>query len=96
VTHLVAADESGLRAIIYLCNEIFARALNRPIPLRGGIAHGTFIVYPERNLFVGPPLVEAYRLGEKGQWLGPGVDKYTAAPRLGWKRWQPTFSGCSA
>ena len=78
VIYSVGEDEASLRAIIYLCNEIFARALHRRIPLRGGIAHGSFVVYPERNLFVGPPLVEAYRLGEESQWLGTVVDEYTA------------------
>lgn len=29
-------------------------------------------------LFVGPPLVDAYRLGEEGQWLGTVIDEYTA------------------
>jgi hypothetical protein len=78
VMYSVADNDADLRAIIYLCNEIFSRALHRRIPMRRGIAHGTFIVYPERNLFVGPPLVEAYRLGEEGQWLGTVIDEYTA------------------
>ncbi len=42
-----------------------------PIPQHDAICSACQIVYPERNLFVGPPLVEAYRLGEEGQWLGP-------------------------
>jgi hypothetical protein len=41
VMYSVADDEASLRAVIYLCNEIFARALHRRIPLRGGIAHGS-------------------------------------------------------
>jgi hypothetical protein len=88
VTHFTFSDsiamytdydrESDLRAIIVLCAELFAQALARSIPLRGGIAHGTFMVNVPANIFSGPALIEAYRLGEEAQLLGITVDDVVA------------------
>ena len=62
-------------AIVILCSELFSIALRACVPLRGAIAHGRFLFNIEQNLFVGPPLVNAYRLSEDAQWLGIRVDK---------------------
>lgn len=66
-------------AIVVLATELFARSLHYCVPIRGGIAHGRFFFNFDRNLFVGPPLVEAYHLAEEAQWLGIRVDDTVAA-----------------
>jgi hypothetical protein len=46
--------------------------------MRGAITHGTFMMNTVANIFSGPALVEAYRLGEEGQWLGITVNDVVA------------------
>ena len=50
--------------------------------MRIGIAHGLFVFNGDEGLFVGPPLVQAYRLGEEAQWIGAVVDD-VVAERMG-------------
>jgi hypothetical protein len=69
---------ADLLAMVLGVGELFYRALYFGIPLRGGIAHGRFMFNLEHNLFAGPALVEAYRLGEDAQWLGLRVDSEVA------------------
>lgn len=72
-------DESyDLRALLIVCLELFAQVLAGSIPIRLGIAHGLFVFNGDEGLFVGPPLVEAYRLGEEAQWIGAVVDDTVA------------------
>ena len=87
IEHVVFSDTVVLvtrgdtRADIYaivLCMEFFFRALTYGVPVRVGVAHGRFLDDPARNLFAGPPLVNAYRLGEGAQWLGIVLDPVTA------------------
>lgn len=40
------------------------------IPLRGAISHGDFFVDTSKNIYMGLPLVNAYKTGEEAQWLG--------------------------
>ncbi len=63
-------EPEDLRSILFSCLELFSLLLNQRIPVRIGVAHGLFIFNQEEYAFVGPPLVEAYRLGEAAQWLG--------------------------
>lgn len=69
---------ADLWAIVMIANEIFFRSIFRSIPVRGAIAHGEFCVDRTRHLFAGPPLIDAYRLGEDQQWLGLSVDPVVA------------------
>lgn len=73
-----ADTDADIYAIVLLCTEFFYRALSYGVPIRAGIAHGRFLDDPIRNLFVGPPLVNAYRLGETAAWLGIVLDQVTA------------------
>lgn len=79
---LIAFSKGGTAndalALLVLTTEVFTRALHYCIPLRGGIAHGRFDFNLDFNLFSGPALVEAYKLGESSQWLGIVVDDKTA------------------
>jgi len=53
-----------------ICGEIFCKAIELQIPIRGCISSGEAIMDTESRLFLGEPLVEAAS-GEKGQrWLG--------------------------
>ena len=72
-------SEADVYAVTLLCAEFFYRALSYNVPIRAGVAHGVFLDDPNRNLFVGPPLVNAYRLGESAAWLGIVVDSVTAS-----------------
>jgi hypothetical protein len=71
-------DSDDLRALLIVCLELFAQVLHGSIPVRMGIAHGLFVFNGDEGLFVGPPLVEAYRLGEEAQWIGAVVDDMVA------------------
>jgi len=70
---------ADLQAIVVKVTEFFASATARSIPMRGGVAHGRFMVDHKQNLFAGPALVHAFRLGEDAQWLGIRVDDEVAA-----------------
>ena len=75
-------DSDDLRGLLIVCLELFAQVLHGSIPVRMGIAHGLFVFNGDEGLFVGPPLVEAYKLGEEAQWIGAVVDD-TVATRTG-------------
>lgn len=49
---------------IAIVNIIFAEALIREIPLKGGIAHGKISVNKSRAIFFGQPIIDAYLLEE--------------------------------
>jgi len=70
-----------LYSITIYSMEIFARALFRGVPLRGGVSHGKFVFNLDLNLFSGPALVNAYHIGECAQWVGIVVDD-TVASRI--------------
>jgi hypothetical protein len=70
--------ENDSMAMTIVATELFTRALYYCVPLRGGIAHGRFAFNLDQNLFSGPALLDAYRLGESSQWLGISVDEKVA------------------
>lgn len=59
-----------LRTILVVATEIFNKALATCIPMRVGIAHGTFFFNLEDSMYAGPAFIEAYELGESAQWIG--------------------------
>ena len=78
VLFTLADEAEDLYAIVILCTELFSRSLERCVPLRAGIAYGPFRVNLDLEMFAGPPLLNAYCLGEQAQWLGIVVDSTTA------------------
>jgi hypothetical protein len=64
-----------LRTVIVVASEIFNKALSTCIPVRVGIAHGTFFFNLADSMYAGPALIEAYRIGEEAQWLGLTVSE---------------------
>ena len=59
-----------LRTIVILTTELLNKALHLCVPIRAGIAVGTFFFNPKWSMYAGPALIEAYRLGEEAQWIG--------------------------
>lgn len=78
---LFTRDDSSesLRSIIFGCSELFSELLSRCVPIRVGVAAGLFVFNLDQGIFVGPPLVQAYRIGEEAQWLGAVLDSDVAA-----------------
>jgi hypothetical protein len=77
-TVLITSEDDGvpsLHTILARSLELFRCALRRSIPLRGGIAHGTWFEkrHDNKDLFSGNSLSSAYELGEKQQLLGISV-----------------------
>lgn len=48
----------------------FVEMIHRGMPLRGAVTCGEFYADRERNVYVGPALVEAYEYAEKQDWIG--------------------------
>jgi len=71
-------EAEDLRSIIFSVDELFSRLLHRSLPFRVGVAHGLFVFNLDEGVFVGPPLIQAYRLGEEAQWLGAVLDQPVA------------------
>lgn len=77
-TILITSDDDGevsLHTILARSLELFRCALRQFIPLRGGIAHGTWFEkqHDNKDLFSGTSLNSAYELGERKQLLGVSV-----------------------
>ena len=52
-------------------SRVFFETLTlKRIPVRGAITFGKLYTHLERNIFVGPALIDAYKYGEKQNWLG--------------------------
>lgn len=61
---------ADLRLIIITATELLSKALHLRVPVRVGIAVGTFFFNLEESMYAGPALIEAYHLGEEAQWIG--------------------------
>ena len=64
-----------LRTIVVLTTELLGKALHLCVPIRAGIAVGTFFFNLENSMYAGPALIEAYHLGEEAQWIGIATSK---------------------
>lgn len=78
VIFTMSDEPEDLYAILILSSELFSNSLHRRVPLRGGIAYGEFFFNLEESLFLGIPLVKAYKIGECAQWIGIVVDQIVA------------------
>ena len=50
--------------------DLFCKSLHEQLPLRGGIAFGRAIMDQERRIYLGDPIVEAYRVESSQAWCG--------------------------
>lgn len=62
--------EIDLKLILIATSELLHKAMFNRVPVRAGIAHGTFFFNIQESMYAGPALIEAYHLGESAQWLG--------------------------
>jgi hypothetical protein len=65
-----------LRTVLVVATEIFNKALATCIPIRVGIAHGTFFFNLKDSMYAGPALIDAYELGEGAQWVGMTASEF--------------------
>jgi hypothetical protein len=63
-------SEIDLKIIVMMTTELMVEALHLGVPIRAGIARGTFFFNLEESMYAGPALIEAYDLGESAQWIG--------------------------
>lgn len=65
-------SDQSLHAILARALELFRVAFRKSIPLRGGVAFGSWVELNEngRELFTGDALLRAYELGESQQMIG--------------------------
>jgi len=42
----------------------------KPTPLRGCLCYGDYYVDQEKDIYIGPAIIDAYRLAEKQNWIG--------------------------
>ena len=64
------AGLNDLRIILVMATQMLSRALHLCVPIRVGVAVGTFFVNLDESMYAGPALIEAYHLGETAQWIG--------------------------
>jgi hypothetical protein len=64
------ATLNDLRAILVMATQLLSKALHLCVPVRIGIAVGTFFFNFDESMYAGPALIEAYHLGESAQWIG--------------------------
>jgi hypothetical protein len=63
-------SDEDLQAMLIAASEMLHKAMCSFVPVRIGIAGGTFFFNIEESLYAGPALIEAYEIGEAAQWLG--------------------------
>jgi hypothetical protein len=64
------ATLNDLRTILVMATQLLSKALHLCIPIRVGVAVGTFFFNLDESMYAGPALIEAYHLGESAQWIG--------------------------
>ena len=65
-------NDSSLQKLIQGCSSAFGSFLNEEIPVRGSIAHGTYIreTTPTGTFAAGRAIVEAYQFEARQNWCG--------------------------
>ncbi|MCE5181719.1 MAG: hypothetical protein LLG15_07965 [Betaproteobacteria bacterium] len=76
IMHTKGDDRDSLKAIVARSFELFKCAFLANIPLRGGIAHGSWIETDpsdRQSLFTGDALLRAYHIGEMQQLISIAI-----------------------
>jgi hypothetical protein len=91
-------SEEHLLALLRACGILFSSLLEKGIPIRGAVAHGSFMRYrtSERGVILaGGPILEAYAAERAQKWIGvilcPSV--YAQQPNLKARTALPTVHG---
>lgn len=74
ITDQDIVDDIGTE-FLNLVSMVFRTALLNGLPLRVGIAVGHCVISPERNIYVGAPIVEAYMAEQSQDWVGIGCHR---------------------
>jgi hypothetical protein len=75
------SDEAVRELLSTVAWLLFETMLDGVTKIRGGIAHGDAHIDPQNSLYVGTPIIEAYRLEQSQQWSGASLAP-TAVTRL--------------
>ncbi len=75
-----------------VCNDLMCRGLEIGLPLRGAVAIGDAALIPDRNIFLGQPIVEAARLESGQKFIGTSFCK-SAMTQLVPERYVLRFEG---
>lgn len=57
-------------SFLHMVSILFGLGLQYNLPFRIGIAYGECIINPEKNIFLGIPLIEAYETEGEQEWIG--------------------------
>jgi len=88
-----AADsKEAYLTIDFVAEKFFLKMVRNRRPLRGALTFGEFYAKKEKNIFVGPALIDAYRYGEKQKWIGLVL---TPMARKRLKEIRPSLNGGS-
>jgi class 3 adenylate cyclase len=66
-------DEAVRQLLSTVAWLLFETILEAVTKVRGGIAYGGVHIDPENSLYVGTPIIEAYRLEQSQQWCGAAL-----------------------
>ena len=67
-------EQEILRLLVYVW-RLLQFSIIHGLPIRGALAFGEIALLKERSLFVGQPIIDAYLLEEKQQWVGVSIDR---------------------
>jgi hypothetical protein len=70
---------------------LFETMLNGMTKIRGGIAYGDAHIDPQNSLYVGVPIIEAYKLEQSQQWSGASLAPSAVARLPEFARTGPVF-----
>ncbi len=54
---------------------MFGTAIKKNMPVRGAVSYGDIIVNKSKNIVIGKPIIEAYKLEKAQDWLGTAMHK---------------------
>lgn len=78
----VWAREGYVDAFLRWCAALQAMSLRAELPMRGGVALGECVLAPSRGRFLGQPIVDAYVLSERQDWIGVALHESCLPLRL--------------
>ena len=78
-SEVMKSPEQKIRSLSFVVAETLARAMTSKIPLRGAISYGKCWFSRKPLLFIGLPILDAYKYEKKQKWAGailaPGAEK---------------------
>ena len=63
-------SKHDLLVLLIVLSHILHKALALGVPTRSGVSYGKFFFNIEKSMYMGPALIEAYKVGEAAQWIG--------------------------